>query len=107
MNGLLTHMHVTVEAIPEALASMDTATLESWRPVGGTTRASAETFLAVLVVDDRPSRSTQERWHHPRKSVPMAESPNGCPVVAPAEVTHGELDHYYSALRNCGGLLTT
>jgi hypothetical protein len=52
MNGLLNHMHVTVEAIREALASMDMETLELWRPAGGSTRASAETFLAVLVVDE-------------------------------------------------------
>jgi hypothetical protein len=52
MNGLLTHMHVTVEAIREALASMDTATLESWRPTDGAKAASAETFLAALVVEE-------------------------------------------------------
>ena len=52
MNGLLNHMHVTVEAIREALASMDTATLESWSPADGATRASAETFLATLVAEE-------------------------------------------------------
>jgi len=56
MNGLLCHMHVTVEAIREILATMDTATLESWRPSAGATAASAETFLAALVTEEMVRR---------------------------------------------------
>jgi hypothetical protein len=52
MNGLLAHMHITVEAIREALTTLDAATLESWQPTGVATPSSPETFLAALVADE-------------------------------------------------------
>ena len=54
--GLLGHMHVTVEAARQSLATMDTATLESWRPSVAAAPASAETFLAALVAQEMARR---------------------------------------------------
>ena len=56
MLGLLGHMHVTVEAIRQCLATIDTATLVSWRPTTGAAPASPETFLAALVAQEMAKR---------------------------------------------------
>jgi len=52
MLGLLSHMHATIEAIREVLATLDTTRLESWRPTDAATASSPETFLAALVADE-------------------------------------------------------
>ena len=56
MLGLLGHMHVTVEAIRQSLATIDTATLVSWRPSGEATPASAEMFLSALIREELARR---------------------------------------------------
>ena len=56
MLGLLGHMHMTVEAIRQTLATIDSATLESWRPSAGATPASAEMFLAAVIAEELARR---------------------------------------------------